>query len=220
MSSAELVLSVDVPYDPVEQSVIDSYIWQLFSSVARFVIIYFTSMDRAWVPDQVRRRGFAHRVEQNKPEWYVRSFTDSADPGNLSLPIFTFLRCRKRCDPNRQQRALYPMSYGQCSADSSMPLPSIKRWPSNAAVTFLRHSRHNGWPRLARSMDRLLRTDTVTYVTFASRIWHPPSNNIAGKLVTAHTFPCFLWQNETDNGQSERLTLADMPLREFARGHF
>lgn len=70
---ADLALSLDVVYHLVEDSTFGAYMWQLFSSARRFVIVYSSNMEVDWPVKHVRHREFTRWVAENMPEWCLQS---------------------------------------------------------------------------------------------------------------------------------------------------
>lgn len=89
---AQLTLSLDVIYHLVEDGIFDEYMQRLFSSVEKFVIIYFSNTnenneDRL---AHVKHRKFSNRVEEQNPEWKLRNFIANKYPYNTDTETGSF----------------------------------------------------------------------------------------------------------------------------------
>jgi SAM-dependent methyltransferase len=82
----DLSLSLDVVYHLVEDAVFNAYMWRLFESARRFVIVYSSNIDQDWTGQHVRHRQFTKWVEQNKPDWFLQSTLKNAYPYNPADP--------------------------------------------------------------------------------------------------------------------------------------
>jgi hypothetical protein len=72
-TQAELALSLDVIYHLVEDDVFERYMYKLFRSASRFVIMYSSNMDSSWPSQHVRHREFTRWVEKNEAGWSLLS---------------------------------------------------------------------------------------------------------------------------------------------------
>jgi hypothetical protein len=88
-ATAELALSLDVIYHLVEDSVFDTYMYQLFKSANRFVIIYASNKDQEWTSKHVRHRKFTNWVEQNRPDWTLSQTIKNKYPYDPSDEVNT-----------------------------------------------------------------------------------------------------------------------------------
>lgn len=84
--TGDLSLSLDVVYHLVEDAVFNAYMWRLFESARRFVIVYSSNIDRDWTGQHVRHRQFTKWVEQNKPDWFLQSTLKNPYPYNPADP--------------------------------------------------------------------------------------------------------------------------------------
>jgi hypothetical protein len=66
---AELALSLDVIYHLVENEVFDTYMRQLFGTAIKYVIVYASNEDKAWLDPHVRHRQFTRWIDANRPDF-------------------------------------------------------------------------------------------------------------------------------------------------------
>ena len=91
---ADLAISLDVIYHLVEDEVFEAYMWRLFGSARRFVIVYSSDYDANSPADHVRQRNFTAWVKGNVPGWKQVSHTpnlypyDEANPDETSFADF------------------------------------------------------------------------------------------------------------------------------------
>jgi hypothetical protein len=76
---ADLALSLDVIYHLLEDEVFEIYMYHLFSSSTRFVIIYAWDLD-GQKSRHVRYRKFTVWVEKNIEGWYLARTIENKDP--------------------------------------------------------------------------------------------------------------------------------------------
>ena len=69
---AQLTLSLDVIYHLVEDDVYHEYMFRLFDSAERFVVIYSSNIEES-LAAYLRQRKFTEWVDKMKPEWKLRS---------------------------------------------------------------------------------------------------------------------------------------------------
>ena len=67
--AAELVLSIDVIFHLVEDSVFAGYMASLFGHATRFVLVYASNFDHDWPSPHVRHRRFTDHVAATQPDW-------------------------------------------------------------------------------------------------------------------------------------------------------
>jgi SAM-dependent methyltransferase len=79
---ADLVLSLDVIYHLVEDSIYQRYMSQLFEASARYVIIYASDTDenRGLEGTHVRHRKFTAWIESNAPSWRLKEHLPNRYP--------------------------------------------------------------------------------------------------------------------------------------------
>ena len=96
--SFELSMSLDVIYHLIEDDVFSSYMYNLFNSSGKFVIIYASNKtDENYVPGfHVKHRAFSDWVKKNRPEFQQievipNSYPeDSNNPNETSFADFYF----------------------------------------------------------------------------------------------------------------------------------
>jgi SAM-dependent methyltransferase len=89
--SADLVLSLDVIYHLVEDTVFESYMRQLFSAARRYVIIYSSnSMGMFAESPHVRHREFTAWVAANEPGWKLAEMVPNRYPVGVSSKETSF----------------------------------------------------------------------------------------------------------------------------------
>lgn len=85
---AELVLSLDVLYHLVEQSIFETYMRTLFQRASRFVVIY--AADRNDNPyfnvKHVKFRKFTDWIADNQPQWILERVVPNEFPYDLASP--------------------------------------------------------------------------------------------------------------------------------------
>ncbi len=94
----DLILSLDVIYHLVEDSVFEAYMTRLFESSKKFVIIYSSNTDkkRENQAPHVRHRKFTKWIENNKPQWQLSKhvpniyFNNSDTKTGHSLDFFIY----------------------------------------------------------------------------------------------------------------------------------
>ena len=69
--NAELALSLDVIYHLVEDKIFNLYMYHLFSSAHRFVIIYSSDYEGASPASHIKHHNFSKWVKQNMLEWQL-----------------------------------------------------------------------------------------------------------------------------------------------------
>lgn len=97
--TADLALSLDVIYHLVEDAVYAPYMRGLFSSAAKYVIIYSSDMnENSLSAPHVRHRAFSAWIKNNCPAWSLIGhlpnlypYTEK-DPHNTSLADFYFYK--------------------------------------------------------------------------------------------------------------------------------
>jgi hypothetical protein len=71
---ADLVLSLDVIFHLIEDSVFEGYMKKLFDASSKYIIIYSSNKTKKTVASHVRHRKFTPWVEQNRPKWKLLKF--------------------------------------------------------------------------------------------------------------------------------------------------
>ena len=90
--NAELVISLDVVYHLIENTVFDTYMTHLFSAGRRYVIIYATNgLIRDGAP-HVLHRPFTSWVDDNCPEWRLTQVAEGPDSGPRRADFFIYER--------------------------------------------------------------------------------------------------------------------------------
>jgi 2-polyprenyl-3-methyl-5-hydroxy-6-metoxy-1,4-benzoquinol methylase len=86
--TADLVMSLDVLYHLVEQSIFDRYLTNLFSRSTRYVIVYAANRDDNPFFDvkHVKFRKFTSWVESNCPDWKLESMAKNEYPYDPKQP--------------------------------------------------------------------------------------------------------------------------------------
>jgi SAM-dependent methyltransferase len=90
--AADLVISLDVIYHLVEDSVFESYMTHLFSTSQTFVIIYSTNGIIPDTPPSIRHRHFTPWVDSSFPEWRLMQVTKGTDTGPGRADFFVYER--------------------------------------------------------------------------------------------------------------------------------
>ena len=79
----ELVLSLDVIYHLVEDSVFEGYMVDLFRLASRYVIVYASNVDRPHSSPHVRHRRFTDWIERNAPDWRLMGSLPNRYPADV-----------------------------------------------------------------------------------------------------------------------------------------
>lgn len=66
---ADAALSLDVIYHLVEDEVFEDYMRRLFDAATRYVVIYSSNVDKAWVVPHIRHREFTRWIEANRQDF-------------------------------------------------------------------------------------------------------------------------------------------------------
>ncbi len=85
---ADLVLSLDVIYHLVEDSVFDVYMKNMFSASKKWVIIYSSNYD-GFGNTHVRHRKFADWIEANRPDFFLKQTVKNKYPYSEDDPEHT-----------------------------------------------------------------------------------------------------------------------------------
>jgi SAM-dependent methyltransferase len=86
---ADLVLSIDVIFHLVEDSVFASYMHALFAHARRYVLVYSSNLDSDWASPHVRHRRFTEYVAACRPEWRLLAHLPNCYPFDPSRPDAT-----------------------------------------------------------------------------------------------------------------------------------
>lgn len=99
--TADLTLSLDVIYHLVEDEVYEAYMYRLFSSSNRFVVIYSSNCDglNRVEPKHIKHRRFSAWIEDNAKDWKLIDhipnkypYTGINDEGSFS-DFYIYERC-------------------------------------------------------------------------------------------------------------------------------
>lgn len=96
--SVDLVLSLDVVYHLVEDTVFNKYMHSLFDTAKTWVVIYSSNFDGDIVLPHVRHRKFSSWIEKEQPDWTLYKIINQKYPfvaGNeekTSLADFYFFK--------------------------------------------------------------------------------------------------------------------------------
>jgi hypothetical protein len=84
-STFELVLSLDVIYHLVEDTVYEQYMYDLFDYAEKFVIIYASNKDEFLI-SHVKHRQFTDWIDKNASNWKLHSFIPNKYPYDVMNP--------------------------------------------------------------------------------------------------------------------------------------
>ena len=87
---ADLVLSLDVIYHLIEDSVFEAYMKHLFDAANRYVIAYSTNGVIRDDAPHVRHRRFASWVDDNRPRWQLKEVTEGPASGSRRADFFAY----------------------------------------------------------------------------------------------------------------------------------
>ena len=94
-SSADITLSLDVIYHLINDDIYHDYMERLFSSAAKYCLIYSANIDQVTPSPHVRKRKFSTWVEENAARWELEEhipnrypMTADSDPNNTSFADF------------------------------------------------------------------------------------------------------------------------------------
>jgi SAM-dependent methyltransferase len=77
---AELVLSLDVIYHLIEDSIFENYMKNLFEASTKYVIIYASNKTSSQWAQHVKHRRFTDWIDKNKPNWSLLRFIPNKYP--------------------------------------------------------------------------------------------------------------------------------------------
>ena len=90
--NADLVLSLDVVYHLVEDSVFETYMTHLFASSRMYVVVYATNSEVSGTAPHVRHRKFTPLVEERFPQWRLTQLARGPKPGMGRADFFVYER--------------------------------------------------------------------------------------------------------------------------------
>jgi len=92
---ADLVLSLDVIFHLVEDSVFETYMADVFGAGRRYVVIYATNAKIQGTAPHVRHRNFTPWVEQNFTEWQLVEHVPGPGTDRIRADFFVYQRSIK-----------------------------------------------------------------------------------------------------------------------------
>jgi len=156
-SIAELTMSLDVIYHLVDDDIFHDYMNRLFSSAARYCVIYSANVDEFTPSIHVRKRKFTDWVEKYANDWVIEKvipnkypMTPESDPNNTSFADFYIFRKSEGAKKNRRKVKDFDLIISGCGRSGTK---AVSEFLSAVGYSVKHEAVFNGGNLLNRKSD-------------------------------------------------------------------